>query len=197
MAEISDFHSARSEGEAPKPTAPQRLWRDVLGERLRSLRRGERGDSRSTPRPGPECRRSTSSDFERGRKEPSSYMIAAIAGALCTTLVDLLAPFGEKPRVQPAAVRYRASVQPIVRGSVLEPVLALAATTGTRWPTECARGRPEPNRNLPVPLRLHLDEGVVGARVHRLVIGRHRRRDGGTGRSTAAHADRDKHEERP
>lgn len=67
---------------------PEPLWRDALGERLRRLRheRGERlTDTADRAGVSPQYL----SEVERGRKEPSSEMIAAIAGALDTTLIDL------------------------------------------------------------------------------------------------------------
>lgn len=81
--------------EARRPAAPEALWRDVLGEQLRRLRhdRGERlSDTAERAGLSPQYL----SEIERGRKEPSSEMIAAVAGALEVTLVDLtLAVAGE------------------------------------------------------------------------------------------------------
>lgn len=69
-----------------RPREP--LWREVLGEELRRLRLercltlGETAD-----RAGISLQ--YLSEIERGRKEPSSEMIAAVSGALDVTLVDL------------------------------------------------------------------------------------------------------------
>jgi DNA-binding XRE family transcriptional regulator len=74
--------------EARRPAAPEALWRDVLGEQLRRLRhdRGERlSDTAERAGLSPQYL----SEIERGRKEPSSEMIAAVAGALEVTLIDL------------------------------------------------------------------------------------------------------------
>ncbi|WP_109210391.1 MULTISPECIES: helix-turn-helix transcriptional regulator [Microbacterium] len=81
----------------PLPTkAPQTsrelepLWRDALGERLRRLRhdRGERlADTADRAGVSPQYL----SEIERGLKEPSSEMIAAVAGALEVTLIELTA----------------------------------------------------------------------------------------------------------
>lgn len=68
--------------------APEPLWRVVLGRRLRLLRtvRGDRlADVARLAGISPQYL----SEIERGVKEPSSEMIAAVAGALGTTLLDL------------------------------------------------------------------------------------------------------------
>ena len=72
------------------PRAPEPLWRDALGEQLRRLRhdRGERlADTAERAGVSPQYL----SEIERGLKEPSSEMIAAVAGALEVTLVELTA----------------------------------------------------------------------------------------------------------
>lgn len=64
------------------------LWRHVLGDYLRRLRhrRGQTlGDVAARAGVSPQYL----SEIERGIKEPSSEMIAAIAGALEVTLMDL------------------------------------------------------------------------------------------------------------
>lgn len=79
----------------PMPTkrparAPEPLWRDVMGAQLRRVRhdRGERlADTAKRAGVSPQYL----SEMERGLKEPSSEMIAAVAGALEITLVDLTA----------------------------------------------------------------------------------------------------------
>ena len=79
----------------PPPQPPLResppaepLWREVLGQRLRALRLDQQETILQTA-----ARAGISpqylSEIERGRKEPSSEMIAALAGALGTTLADL------------------------------------------------------------------------------------------------------------
>ena len=70
----------------PEPQEP--LWREVLGRRLRALRLDQRETLAETAgRAG--ISPQYLSEVERGRKEPSSEMIAALAGALGTTLIDL------------------------------------------------------------------------------------------------------------
>lgn len=71
-----------------RPADPEPLWRDALGDRLRRLRH-ERGERLSDTAERAGVSPQYLSEVERGRKEPSSEMIAAIAGALDTTLVDL------------------------------------------------------------------------------------------------------------
>jgi transcriptional regulator with XRE-family HTH domain len=65
------------------------LWRRALGRQLRELRqaRGERLDD-TAARAG--ISPQYLSEIERGRKEPSSEMIAAVIGALECTLADVL-----------------------------------------------------------------------------------------------------------
>jgi DNA-binding XRE family transcriptional regulator len=67
---------------------PEPLWREVLGQRLRALRLRQRetlGQTAGRAGISPQYL----SEIERGRKEPSSEMIAALAGALGTTLTGL------------------------------------------------------------------------------------------------------------
>ena len=77
-----------------QPQAPQEapaqepLWREVLGRRLRALRQDQDETLAETAgRAG--ISPQYLSEIERGRKEPSSEMIAALAGALGTTLTTL------------------------------------------------------------------------------------------------------------
>jgi DNA-binding XRE family transcriptional regulator len=68
--------------------AQEPLWREVLGRRLRLLRQEQQETlSETAGRAG--ISPQYLSEIERGRKEPSSEMIAALAGALGTTLIDL------------------------------------------------------------------------------------------------------------
>jgi transcriptional regulator with XRE-family HTH domain len=77
----------------PEPRPQERqiqepLWREVLGRRLRVLRQEQQETlSETAARAG--ISPQYLSEIERGRKEPSSEMIAALAGALGTTLIDL------------------------------------------------------------------------------------------------------------
>lgn len=84
------------------PREPEPLWRDALGDRLRRLRheRGERlADTAERAGVSPQYL----SEIERGLKEPSSEMIAAVSGALQVTLVELTAAVAEDLRSRTAA----------------------------------------------------------------------------------------------
>lgn len=85
-----------ADGNGPGKPAPRRasapvrepLWRHVLGDQFRSLRHERRETLVETAgRAGVSPQ--YLSEVERGIKEPSSEMIAAVAGALGVTLVDL------------------------------------------------------------------------------------------------------------
>ncbi|GCD98542.1 helix-turn-helix domain-containing protein [Embleya hyalina] len=77
---------------APRRPAPvpdrEPLWRHVLGEHLRSLRH-ERGETLAETAGRAGLSPQYLSEVERGIKEPSSEMIAALGGALDVTLGDL------------------------------------------------------------------------------------------------------------
>lgn len=75
---------------ARTPRDPEPLWRDALGERLRRLRH-ERGERLADTAARAGVSTQYLSEMERGLKEPSSEMIAAVAGALEVTLVELTA----------------------------------------------------------------------------------------------------------
>lgn len=90
MAEIIPLPTATAPAAPRIPRDPEPLWRDALGERLRRLRheRGERlADTAARAGVSPQYL----SEIERGIKEPSSEMIAAVAGALEVTLIELTA----------------------------------------------------------------------------------------------------------
>ena len=82
-----------SETPDPRPSknhlTMDELWRRALGRQLRELRlaRGERLDD-TAARAG--ISPQYLSEIERGRKEPSSEMIAAVIGALESTLAEVL-----------------------------------------------------------------------------------------------------------
>ncbi|MCL2514925.1 MAG: helix-turn-helix domain-containing protein [Microbacteriaceae bacterium] len=91
----------------PNGVRPERepLWRHLLGGRLRSLRHGRDETLIETAR-----RAGVSSQYlsevERGIKEPSSEIIAAVADALDVTLLDLTLAVAEDLRsVQGGASR--------------------------------------------------------------------------------------------
>jgi transcriptional regulator with XRE-family HTH domain len=81
---------------------PEPLWREVLGSRLRELRRQrEEKLTETAGRAG--ISPQYLSEVERGRKEPSSEMIAALAGAFDLTLIDLATLVTEDLRRHQAA----------------------------------------------------------------------------------------------
>lgn len=95
--------------------AAEPLWREALGDQLRR-RRHERGDTLDDTAARAGISPQYLSEIERGRKEPSSEMIAAVAGALDVTLLDLTLAVAETLQAPATAA---------VRGTV--SVLALAA----------------------------------------------------------------------
>ena len=103
----------------PEPRPQEPLWREVLGRRLRLLRQEQQETlSETAARAG--ISPQYLSEIERGRKEPSSEMIAALAGALGTTLIDL---------TEHVAGDLRRQMSLVPRASRTRPgdVLALAA----------------------------------------------------------------------
>lgn len=84
MADILHFHQHRKPEPEPEP-----LWREALGRNLRATRE-EQGrrlvDVAELAGISPQYL----SEIERGRKEPSSEMIAAVTGALGVGLDHVL-----------------------------------------------------------------------------------------------------------
>jgi len=107
----------------PEPRPQEPLWREVLGRRLRALRQEQQETLAETA-----ARAGISpqylSEIERGRKEPSSEMIAALAGALGTTLIGLTEQVAIDLRRQQALASREASTRAGRTGPVM---LALAA----------------------------------------------------------------------
>src|SRR5262245_20915255 len=87
MADVLPFQHKRT---STPDREPEPLWREVLGRSLRATRE-EQGvrliDIAGRAGISPQYL----SEIERGRKEPSSEMIAAITGALGVDLADLIA----------------------------------------------------------------------------------------------------------
>src|ERR1700734_4360642 len=79
-------------GQALEP-----LWREVLGSRLRTLR-ADRDETLAQTAERAGISPQYLSEIERGRKEASSEMVAALAGALGTTVADLMAGTAEDLR---------------------------------------------------------------------------------------------------
>ncbi len=115
MADILSFH--RKHTRTPE-RGPEPLWRVVLGRSLRAAReqRGSRlVDIAERAGISPQYL----SEIERGRKEPSSEMIAAVAGALGVDLADLLVDIA-------GDVRQRRGAGPAVGHRPAGPVLMAA-----------------------------------------------------------------------
>ena len=121
MSEISRIFPLESQALEP-------LWREVLGSRLRALRT-DRDETLAQTAERAGISPQYLSEVERGRKEPSSEMIAALAGALDVTVADLMAGTAEDLR--------RAA-------TVVSGTMAGVATAVSRpfWPAPRRPGRP-------------------------------------------------------
>ncbi|HEX6345197.1 helix-turn-helix transcriptional regulator [Umezawaea sp.] len=101
MADILPFQHRHA--TAPD-REPEPLWREALGRTLRTAREEQGGrlvDVADRAGISPQYL----SEIERGRKEPSSEMIAAVTGALGVDLADLLTDVAGAVRRRPGAVR--------------------------------------------------------------------------------------------
>lgn len=90
MAEIIRFPS-------PSTTQPEPLWRQLLGDQLRR-RRHDRDETLGETAEKAGVSPQYLSEVERGLKEPSSEMIAAIGGALETNLIELTSAVADELR---------------------------------------------------------------------------------------------------
>jgi DNA-binding XRE family transcriptional regulator len=125
MSEISrifPFGRQALESQALEPQALEPLWREVLGSRLRGLRT-DRDETlvQTAERAG--ISPQYLSEVERGRKEPSSEMIAALAGALDVTVADLMAG---------AAEDLRRAATVVVSGTMAGPATSVIRPSGQR-----------------------------------------------------------------
>ena len=84
MTEIVRLHVVPSH----RVIGPEPLWREVLSRRLRELRR-RRGETLTETAERAGISPQYLSEIERGLKDPSSEVLAAVAGALGATLIDL------------------------------------------------------------------------------------------------------------
>jgi transcriptional regulator with XRE-family HTH domain len=114
MAEHANVYPLRRSPERepqPQPRPQEPLWREVLGRQLRALRQDRQETLAETA-----ARAGLSpqylSEIERGRKEPSSEMIAALAGALGITLIDLTEQVATDLRRQMALAPRAARTRP-------------------------------------------------------------------------------------
>ncbi|HEY7226154.1 MAG TPA: helix-turn-helix transcriptional regulator [Micromonosporaceae bacterium] len=90
-------------GAATQRPDTEPLWRHVLGEHLRRCRLA-RGETLLETAERAGVSPQYLSEMERGIKEPSSEMIAAVAGALDTSLVELTTGIAESLRTPQALV---------------------------------------------------------------------------------------------
>jgi transcriptional regulator with XRE-family HTH domain len=99
-------------GQALEP-----LWREVLGSRLRTLRT-DRDETLAQTAERAGISPQYLSEVERGRKEASSEMIAALAGALDVAVADLMAGAAEDLRriVNPVFAVTRATTRASAAG---------------------------------------------------------------------------------
>jgi len=84
-----------------KPRELDPLWRHVLGEHLRRIRH-ERRETLTETADRAGVSPQYLSEIERGLKEPSSEMVAAVLGALGVTLLDLTVAVADDLRGEPA-----------------------------------------------------------------------------------------------
>ncbi|MFS0894617.1 helix-turn-helix domain-containing protein [Microbacterium sp. 179-I 3D3 NHS] len=124
MADIVPFPSTPRPARRPRPIDPEPLWRQLVGEELRR-RRHERQETLAETARKAGVSPQYLSEVERGLKEPSSEMIAAIGGALGTSLIDLTSAVADQLRSTAAAAS--ALVSASARRSISRDALALAA----------------------------------------------------------------------
>ncbi|WP_082763805.1 helix-turn-helix transcriptional regulator [Frondihabitans sp. PAMC 28766] len=138
-------HDARTLTTRP---AIEPLLRELVGHRLRELRlaRGERlVETAARAGVSPQYL----SEVERGLKEPSSEMIAAIAGALGTGLLDLTEGIARDLRSHEAATGRRAAFA------------ESAAVPASPRHDDAAATEAEPNQTAPVLVDLTLLDPAV------------------------------------
>lgn len=121
MADILSFPRAPLP-DRPQPSGPEPLWRHMLGDQLRR-RRHDREETLTETAEKAGVSPQYLSEVERGLKEPSSEMIAAIAGALDTSLIELTSAVADELRS--AAVSASAAVS--ISAAVSRGAFALAA----------------------------------------------------------------------
>ena len=104
MADIVPFPSPRRLPRDQQSGGPEPLWRQLLGDQLRR-RRHEREETLTETAEKAGVSPQYLSEVERGLKEPSSEMIAAIGGALESSLIELTSAVADELRssVAPAS----------------------------------------------------------------------------------------------
>jgi transcriptional regulator with XRE-family HTH domain len=106
-----------------EPVPAERLWREALGEQVREVRR-DRGQTLTQTSDRAGISPQYLSEVERGLKDPSSEIVAAIAGALDLTVLELTSLV--VGTLQASADLTSAAV-PVPQGSIRGPV-ALAGS---------------------------------------------------------------------
>lgn len=105
MADIVTLHpyseSSRPGALRHPQKSPEPLWRHLLGGQLRR-RRHDREETLTETAEQAGVSPQYLSEVERGLKEPSSEMIAAIAGALDLSLVELTSAVADELRMAAA-----------------------------------------------------------------------------------------------
>jgi transcriptional regulator with XRE-family HTH domain len=159
MAERADVtplrRTPRPEPVPRQPPPQEPLWREVLGHRLRALRQDQRETlSETAGRAG--ISPQYLSEVERGRKEPSSEMIAALAGALGITLTELTEQLaGDLRRQQGIATELR-SQQGIVTELRRQEGTAIDLRRQQEFVTDLRRQRRSANPRADGPVMLSL-----------------------------------------
>jgi|SRR5579875_379240 len=87
MGECVRFPGVREPETEAEPLA-EPLWRDVLGGQIREIRHREGLSLTETARRAAISAQYLS-EIERGRKEPSSEIVAAVAGALDSSVLEI------------------------------------------------------------------------------------------------------------
>ncbi|OAN42738.1 helix-turn-helix domain-containing protein [Microbacterium sp. H83] len=108
---------------APRRTSdPEPLWRHLLGDQLRR-RRHDRDETLTETAERAGVSPQYLSEVERGLKEPSSEMIAAIAGALESSLIELTSAVADDLRgtAAPASARASAALSSVAAPAVAVP----------------------------------------------------------------------------
>ncbi len=86
MGEVISMKARRS-AEIERPEI-EPLWREIVGRRLRE-RRMHRGDTLADASSRAGISPQYLSEIERGRKDPSSEILAAVVGALGTSMAEI------------------------------------------------------------------------------------------------------------
>jgi transcriptional regulator with XRE-family HTH domain len=99
---MGELLSMRPPSEPTTPVTVEPLWRELTGDLLRE-RRHERGERLRETAGRAGISTQYLSEIERGRKDPSSEVLSAVAGALDLTLLDLTVGVARRLLVVPQA----------------------------------------------------------------------------------------------